>query len=121
MSTGSPTPLGPPAEKSSTGLDANIAGLLCYFGGFITGIVFLLLERQSAFVRFHALQSTFAFIALFALQVVALLIPGLGRPLAWLLRVAGLVVWILMMVKAFRGERYKLPVVGDMAERQLAA
>jgi uncharacterized membrane protein len=120
MPVGSTSPLDSPPEKSSTGLDANIAGLLCYFGWFITGILFLLIEKQSAFVRFHALQSTFTFIGLSALHLIALLLPGVGGLLAWLVRAVGLVVWVLMMIKAFQGQRFKLPLVGDAAERQLA-
>lgn len=106
-------------EKSSTGLDGNLAGLLCYFGFFATGIVFLVVEKQSAFVRFHAMQSTFAFIGLFVLHFVALLIPVLGPILKVVVQLATVALWIFLMIKAFQGERYRLPVVGDMVEQQL--
>ena len=109
------------SEKSSTGLDANIAGMLCYFGFFITGILFLVLEKQSSYVRFHAMQSTFAFIGLFAAHWVGLLVPVLGWVFSCLVQMAAIGVWIFMMVKAFQGERYKLPIAGDMVEKQLAA
>ncbi|MCE2390019.1 MAG: DUF4870 domain-containing protein [Proteobacteria bacterium] len=107
------------ADKSSTGLDANLAGLLCYFGFFVTGIAFLVLEKKSSFVRFHAMQSTFVFIGLFVLNFVAHLIPILGPTLHLIIRIAAIVLWVVLMVQAFRGERYKLPLVGDMAEQQL--
>ena len=107
------------SESSSTGLDENVAGLLCYLFGFITGIVFLVLEKRSAFVRFHAMQSTFAFLGLFVLSIVSNFLPVIRIFLPMLVGIATLVVWVLMMVKAFQGERYKLPIVGDMAEGQV--
>jgi uncharacterized membrane protein len=104
---------------SSTGLDENLAGLLCYLLGFITGIVFLVIEKQSSFVRFHAMQSTFTFVGLFILSIVVGVIPLMGRLIAAIIPLVSLVVWILMMVKAYQGERFKLPIVGDMVEKQL--
>ena len=52
-------------ERSSTGLDENVAGFLCYLFGFVTGIVFLVVEKESRFVKFHAMQSTITFLGLF--------------------------------------------------------
>lgn len=105
-------------EKSSTGLDASVAGLLCYVLGAISGIVFLVIEKQSPFVRFHAMQSTIVFISLFVLQVVVGWIPLLGGLLGVALGLLGVGLWVLLMVKAFQGELYKLPVVGDLAEER---
>ena len=106
------------SEASSTGLDANVAGLLSYALGIITGIVFLVIEKQSSFVRFHAAQSTFAFGGLIVIRVVAEFIPLLGSLIAALVGPVALVLWILLMVKAYQGERFKLPWVGDLAEGQ---
>jgi len=64
--------------QSSTGLDENVAGLLCYFLGFITGIVFLVVEKKSRFVKFHAMQSTITFLSLFVISVVLGWIPIIG-------------------------------------------
>ena len=55
-------------EPTSTGLDANLAGVLCYLLGFISGVAFLVLERQNGFVRFHAMQSTLTFLGLFGIH-----------------------------------------------------
>ncbi len=107
-------------ESSSLGLDANVAGLLCYLLGFISGILFLVLEKKSSYVRFHAFQSTFTFIALFVVQIVANRIPALGMLISFALSIVSLVLWVLLMVKAVQGERFKLPVVGDMAEERAA-
>jgi uncharacterized membrane protein len=104
--------------KTSTGLDQNIAGLLCYVLGFITGLIFILIEKENKFVRFHAFQSLFTFLGLWVIQFVLMFIPILGWLLAMVLALVGLVVWILMMIKAFQGHTTKLPIVGDLAAKQ---
>jgi uncharacterized membrane protein len=105
-------------EASSTGLDPNLAGLFCYLLGLITGIVFLIIEKESRFVRFHAYQSLAVFGALFVLSLIAGFIPVIGTLIKVLLAPVGLILWILLMVKAYQGERYKIPVAGDWAEDQ---
>ncbi len=111
----------PPEEpkKTSLGMDENIEGLLAYLAWWITGIIFLVLEKESDFVRFHAMQSTITFIGITVLQVILSFIPYIGGILAWLLGIIGFVLWILGMVKAYQGERYKFPIVGDYAEQWL--
>jgi len=104
--------------KSSTGLDANIAGLLCYALGLITGIIFFLIEKENKFIRFHALQSAIVFGAIFILQIVLQVVPVFGVIFLPLLSLASIVLWILLMVKAYQGEKFKLPVVGDIAEQK---
>jgi uncharacterized membrane protein len=108
----------PSPAKSSTGLEQNVAGALTYLLGFITGIVFLIVEKDNKFVRFHAMQSTITFGAFFALYI-ALTVTVVGLVLVLPLMLLQLVVWILLMVKAFGGEMYKLPWVGDIAEKQV--
>lgn len=109
---------------SSTGLQANLAGLLCYILGPITGLVFILIERSNGFVRFHAWQALFTFGGLLVVSVVLSLlrfIPLLPWLLSLLLSFVALVLWIVMMVKAYQGERFALPVVGELAEKQASA
>ncbi len=105
-------------NKTTLGIDENIEALLCYILGWLTGIVFLLLEKENLFVRFHAMQSLVVFLALFILSIVVGWIPVLGllTPLIFLLAV---ILWILLMLKAFQGERYKLPWAGEFAENQI--
>ncbi len=105
--------------QTSTGLDQNIAGLLTYLAGFITGIIFIILEKENRFVRFHALQSIFISVALFALNIVLSFIPILGWILSLLISPLAVVLWIVLMVKAYQGKWFKLPVIGNMAEKQL--
>lgn len=105
--------------KTSNGLDENLAGLLCYLFGFITGIIFLLIEKDNRFVRFHALQSIFTFAALFVVSMVINVIPLLGLLVSILLMPVSLILWIVLMVKAYQGKWFKLPVIGDLAEKQL--
>jgi len=101
-------------ERSSTGLDENVAGFFCYLLGFITGIVFLVLEKESRFVKFHARQSTITFLSLFVISFAFGWIPGIGI----LIFIFSLILWLILMVKALRGEKYMLPIVGKLAEEK---
>ncbi len=101
-------------EQSSTGLDENVAGFLCYLLGFITGIVFLVVEKKSSFVKFHAMQSTVAFLGIFVILIIFGWIPLLGA-LIW---IGSLVLWLFLMVNALRGKQYELPIVGKMAQEK---
>jgi uncharacterized membrane protein len=114
-----PPPVPPVQEKSSTGLEINLAALLTYLLGFITGIVFLIVEKESRFVRFHAMQSTIVFGALFVLNFVLGFIPVLGWIVSVLLFPVTVILWIILMIKAYQGEKFKLPIAGDMAEQQV--
>jgi len=106
--------------KSSTGLQPNIAGFLCYLGWWITGIIFLIIEKENQVVRFHAMQSILVFVALWILgilfSVILSFIPVVGWLIGTLIWILTLILWILLMYKAYRGEMYKVPVVGNIAE-----
>ena len=104
-------------EKSSTGLDENIAGLLCYVLGWVSGIVFLILDQENKFVKFHAIQSIIVFGALSVLNGLLGWIPVLGLIVGIISGILAFVLWILLMVKANQGERYKIKWAGDYAER----
>ena len=109
------------AEKNTVlGIDENLEALLCYVLGWITGIVFLLLEKENEYVRFHAMQSLVTFLALFIITIVIGWIPILGWLISFLISILGLVLWLLLMVKAYQGKLYKLPYAGDFAEEQLS-
>ncbi len=98
----------------------NILGAVAYLLGFITGVVLLLVEKKSKYVRFHAMQSTILFGGLFIVNLGLGFIPLLGWLVNVVLSLAGFVLWILLMWKAFNGETYKVPYVGELAEKQLA-
>lgn len=119
--------------KSSTGLEANVAALASYAVGWITGLIFFIVEKENKFVRFHAMQSIIVFGALSALGIVLsfffqffIMIRlyvvfqalALLSNLIWL---AAVVLWVILMVKAYQGENFKLPIAGDMAEKALKA
>lgn len=106
-------------EKSSTNLPANIAGMLCYLFTWLGGAVFLAIEKDSKFVRFHAMQSLVTFAGLMVFSYAAHFIPFVGWLLALLVSPLMLVLWVLLMVKAYQGQLYKLPIAGDIAEGQL--
>ena len=103
-------------EKTSTGLQENVAGLLCYLGMWVTGIIFLILEPKNRFVRFHALQSIVVFGGLTIVGFIFGFVPYFGWMVGVVVPVLGLILWIVLMVKAYQDERYKLPVAGDIAE-----
>jgi uncharacterized membrane protein len=98
----------------------NIMGAAAYLLGFLTGILFLVIEKESKFVRFHAMQSTVLFVALFVFSFALQIIPVFGQLVAFLLSLVGFILWIVCMWKAFQGELYKVPYVGDIAAAQLA-
>jgi uncharacterized membrane protein len=99
------------------GLDENIAGLLCYVLTWITGLIFFLIEKDSKFVKFHAMQSIVTFVGLFIVYIILGFIPLIGGIIATIIGLLMLVVWIILMIKAYQGVKFKLPVVGDLAEK----
>lgn len=103
-------------EKTSTGLDANVAAALSYLVGFVTGIIFLLVEKENTFVRFHAMQSTLLFIGIVLVNIVVNMIPFLGFLIGLIVIIPGsAILWLVLMFKAYQGDEFKLPLVGQMA------
>jgi len=105
-------------EKTSTGLNKNVAGLLCYVLGWISGVVFILIEPENKFVRFHAIQSIVTFGVLNVVGFILNWIPVIGGFVSWAISVLGFILWIVLMVKAYQGTKYKLPWVGNFAEKR---
>ena len=105
--------------KTSSGFDENLAGALSYSLGWVSGLVFYLVEPQNAFVRFHAVQSMMVFGAASVAFLICLSIPLLGWLLSIFVFYGSAALWLLLMFKAYQGERFKLPVVGRMAEERL--
>ncbi len=123
-------------EKSSTGLDANLAALLCYVFGWVSGLVFFLIEKESRLVRFHAMQAILfnvliaviaivLWIVTFILILIGSQLPdimgtllGLVVSLIWLVFSVGLLVgWVMCLIRAYQYQYFKLPVIGNMAEK----
>jgi uncharacterized membrane protein len=107
-----------PEAESSTGLSANVAGLLCYVLGWITGIIFIVLEKKSTFVRFHAWQSIMTFGVLTVAQLVLGWIPFVGWILSILIGILMFVLWLILIIQSGTGKMWKVPGAGDWAERQ---
>ena len=108
------------SQSSGSSLDPNIKGLLCYLFGWVSGLIFFLLEKDDDFVRFHAMQSIIVFGAWTVAQIlfyILWLVPFLGLILSWLWWVVAVVLAIILMIKAYQGEKFKLPVAGDLAEK----
>ena len=105
-------------DKTSIGLTENVAGLLCYVLGWISGLVFLLIEQENKFVRFHAVQSivTFGGITVLSIALSILgLIPFIGilfDILGYIVGLIAFILWIVLIVIAAQGKKYMLPWVG---------
>jgi uncharacterized membrane protein len=123
-------PAAPPAGSAQSGLSENAAGALCYVLGWLTGIIFFFVDKRP-YVRFHAAQSIVVFGALNILSILWSGMFGLGFVMGgfnfwggWgfaylihkLIGLATFVLWILLMVKAGQGERFRLPLAADLAD-----
>lgn len=131
-------PSGAPGGKTSLGLDSNVGGMLCYIGniiccaGVILSIVFLITEKENRFVKFHALQNLFLWAAMVVVSIIVTVIGMVLRIVfgmadlglvAWLLTIGlrllcifiFVVIWIFVGIKAYGGQWYKLPFIGDQA------
>lgn len=117
-------------SSGGTGLAPNVASLLCYICAPLTSIIFLLIEKENKDVKFHAWQGTLFGAAIIALNILLNILGFLlGRmvdflgavilsfllPVLW---VAVFVLWVVLLVKAYQGERWKIPVLGDMAAQK---
>jgi uncharacterized membrane protein len=99
---------------------ARLLAALAYALGLVSAVAVLLVEKRDPFVRFHAMQSLVTFVGVLVAHLVLSGLPviGLVVRLPFVVAVVGL--WIVLMVRAFRGERYHLPHIGDFAEHLLA-
>ena len=109
-------------------MDEKVAGLLCYALGWITGLIFYFIYKRP-YVRFHAAQSIVVFAGLHVISIIlgvffgiSLLAGGvsgfsLGYAFYGLVDLVGLILWILLMVKAYQGERFRVPIAADLAEK----
>ena len=123
----------PAADSPTAGIDENVAGLLCYVFGWVSGLIFLLIDKRP-FVKFHGAQSIalnisfvgvwilYLIFSFFITMVSAVLHFPIGFISFFLLPVVGLaflVVWIFMMFKAYSHEKYKLPIIGNIVEKMV--
>jgi uncharacterized membrane protein len=111
-------------DKTSMGMDPNVAGLLCYLFGWVSGLIFFLVEKEDKFVRFHAMQSmvvSFGVIVIYFVFFILAFIPYVWfivLPLQIIVGIAVFILWIILMVKAYQGQKFKLPWAGNFAEKQ---
>lgn len=123
------------AAASSSGMTSNVAGALAYVLGFITGIIFLVIEpyKNDKFVRFHAFQSIFFNAGLIAFWIVWSILAGILGTLTFgvlglIMALIGMVIalavfgfWIFLMYKAYNNEQFMIPFVGELAKKQVGA
>lgn len=104
-------------EKTTIGLTPNVGGMLSYI--FIIGIVFLFIEKDNRFIRYHAFQSLFLAVAVFLINIVLGFLPIIGLIFSFLISLLAFAIMIFMMYQAYNGNYYKLPIIGEMAEKQV--
>jgi uncharacterized membrane protein len=104
-------------NKTSASINLNTAAALSYVLGLISGIIFFVLEKENTFVRFHAIQSVLFSSFLLVINIVLGFIPIIGLLVSLLLVPVSLVFWVILMAKAYQNEYYKLPIIGNMADR----
>ena len=121
----------PETKKTSMGMEENIASFLSYLAGFITGLIFYFGEKENKVVRFHALQSIGFSLLVVAIWIVLSIFTGIFiAAMSWtLLSIWGIVsliiwlgvlaLWIFLMVRAFQGAKFKLPIIGDICEKMV--
>jgi uncharacterized membrane protein len=101
---------------SEQNLNPRIAGVLCYAGFFVTGLLFLLVGRRHRFILFHAWQSILACLTFVLLNAIFGIMPVIGWICNLLFVPLSICLWIFLMSRACRGHMYKIPYVGDVAE-----
>ncbi len=106
---------------TSTGIEENIEALLAYLFGWISGLVFLLIEKKSDFAKFHAAQSIVVFGGLSILAIIFEFIPIIGKVLLGLTYILELVLWILLMIKAYQKEKFRVPIAADLADKLIGS
>jgi len=106
-------------EKTKLGLTQNVEAMCAYALIFVSGFILLIIEKDNKFVRFHAMQSFATFLLLGAVSFIGGIIPILGGIIQWAVSVITTGLWIFLMYKAYKGEKYKLPIIGDIVEKQL--
>lgn len=105
-------------RSSGGGLDANVASGLSYALTIVTGVIFLIVDRRPE-VRFHALQAIMFGVVWLVVGILRQVLNVFPLNVAlWLGWLAGLVIWVVLMVQAFQGNHFKLPYIGDLAERE---
>jgi uncharacterized membrane protein len=106
----------PPLAASSEGLAENVAGLLCYAFGWVTGLIFLLIDKRP-WVKFHAAQSIAVFGGLTVIRIGLLFMSHLlGWAVFGLIGLVSVVLWIFLMVKAYQHETVRIPIAADIAD-----
>lgn len=116
-------------SSQGTGLAPNLASLLCYFCPPITGIIFMIIEKENKDILFHSWQSTLfgivSFVFMVGLKIVAAFMGYIWSVLgflvgltSWVILMAIFIAWIVCLIKSYQGERWKIPVIGDFAEQK---
>ncbi len=107
------------SQKTSLGVTDNVGGLLAYLLGWLSGLILLFVEPKNDFIRFHAVQSILVSIAWAILSLLFRSVPIFGWLGIMLLMPVAFILWIFLMYKAYQGERYKLPILGDLSDQFL--
>lgn len=109
----------PAAAAPAGGMEDNVAGMLAYIT-IIPAIIFLVMEpyNKRPFVRFHSFQCLFLAVALFVIHMVLMIVPIIGWLISMLVTIGSVILWVVLLLKAYQGQKFKLPFIGDFAEKQ---
>jgi uncharacterized membrane protein len=99
--------------------NARLVAVAAYLGGLIAGLIVLVVEKHDRFVRFHAMQSVVTFAGVMVAYLAVTGLPVVGAVFSVPFKVGVYVLWAFLMLKAWQGEPYRLPYVGDFAEHLL--
>lgn len=116
------SPIGPSQTgiTSGTGLSPNVAGVLSYVFGLFSGVFFLVLERENAFVRFHALQSILFCAVMVIIDIALGFIPAVGWIVMQIFGLVAFILWLALMWKAYSNQKWELPIIGKIAKERAA-
>ena len=106
-------------SKRSLGLEENITAMLSYLFGWVSGLIVILIEKENSHVRFHAMQSIVVFGALTVLSIMVSIIPFFSSFILSIINLLAVVLWVVLMIKAYQREDFKLPIAIDITNSLL--
>lgn len=106
-----------PSKKGRAGLTESLVSIICYLGAFIAGTLVLKLSKQNAYIRFNAAQSTIFTTAVIVLALGLNIFPVIGSLLSLIVAIGGVGLWVIMIIKAYKHEDFRIPVISYWADK----
>ena len=106
-----------PSRNKRSGTAESLVSIICYLGAFIAGSIALKLSKQNAYIRFNAAQSTIFTSAILVTALVLHIIPLIGSLLSLIVALGGVGLWVIMIIKAYKHEDFRIPIISYWADR----